>query len=84
MVKSNSFMLTLSKVEKILFQDLVMSVTVPGSEGQLTILAHHEPLITVLKEGMIVVTEKDGVTKKTFPILHGVAEISENQTTILV
>ena len=36
------------------------SVTIPASEGGMGILPNHEPVLTVIKEGTIVVVDPDG------------------------
>lgn len=74
--------LVISKVDSQLFSGDAISVTVPGSEGVMTILAHHAPLISMLREGTIRVVTPD--TEKTFKIQKGVLEINSNKVTILV
>ena len=75
--------LTISKVDAPVFDGDVVSVTVPGTEGEMTILADHTALISVLKPGMItVVTE--GCAKETFETSSGTIEISNNHATVLI
>lgn len=82
MVNEKTFRLTIARVDKQLFNDEVFSVTLPGSDGQMTILAHHTPLISLLKEGIIRITESEG--QKEFHVEKGICEISNNQVTVLV
>lgn len=82
MKQSNTFKLTIATVDTMLFNSDAVSVTLPGSEGELTILAHHEPLITILKRGAI--TVRDGGEQKVFAIEKGLLETSNNQVTVLV
>jgi F-type H+-transporting ATPase subunit epsilon len=77
-----TFKLTVSKVDKLLFKGEATSVTLPGERGELTILAHHEPLITLLKKGIIIVREQEGIQE--FPVEKGMCETSNGQVTILV
>lgn len=81
-MQSTTFKLTVSKVNELLFQGEVTSVTLPGSEGELTILPYHEPLISMLKAGTITVRAIDKVEK--FTIEHGLLETSNGQATILI
>ena len=76
------FLLTIAAVDKQLFRGEVDSVNVPGSEGQMTLLSNHSPLITLLKEGKVVVRMEDD--KKEFPIMGGLLEVSKNEAVILV
>ncbi len=76
------FTLTISRVDEQLFSGEAHSVTLPGEKGQLTVLAHHEAFITLLRIGTITVRTVDDT--KTFEIGKGMCEISNNQVTILV
>ena len=81
-MNKSSFKLTIAKVNEQLFSGDAISVNVPGTEGEMTILAHHEPLITMLKKGII--TVRDGENTKTFSIEKGMLETSNGQVTVLV
>lgn len=52
---NNSLHLDIISLSRPTFSGLVSSITVPGSEGELTILPHHIPLITPLKAGEVVI-----------------------------
>ncbi len=82
MTNQHTFKLTISKVNEQLFSGNALSVNVPGTEGEMTILANHEPLITMLKKG--VVTVKTETEAKTFAIEKGLLETSNGQVTVLV
>lgn len=73
---------TVSKIDEALFDGQAASVRVPGSEGEMTILPHHEALISQLREGTVVVSV-DG-EEKQFPVVGGMLEVSNNRATILV
>ncbi|MCF7815975.1 MAG: F0F1 ATP synthase subunit epsilon [Candidatus Pacebacteria bacterium] len=76
------FRLTISKINEQLFSGEANSITLPGTEGVLTILAHHESLVSLLKEGTIHVRTGEEIT--TFQISKGLLETSNNQVTVLV
>jgi F-type H+-transporting ATPase subunit epsilon len=82
MTNHSTFRLTISKVNEQLFSGDALSVTVPGTEGEMTILANHEPLITILKNGLV--TVKTDSEAKTFVIEKGLLETSNGQVTVLV
>lgn len=82
MAVNPTFTLTISRVDEQLFNGEAYSVTLPGEKGQLTVLAHHEALITLLRKGTITVRTTE--EPKTFEIGKGMCEISNNQVTILV
>ena len=45
--------------ERVVYSDDVSTIIAPGSEGQLGILPHHAPLITMLQAGELII-RKDG------------------------
>ncbi len=75
--------LTISKVDAPVFDGEVLSVTVPGTEGEMTILADHEALISVLRAGTVTVRPKSG-EPTTYTIERGTIEISHNHATVLI
>ena len=78
--------LTITKIDKALFDAEAASVTVPGVEGEMTILPHHEAFISPLGKGIVTARiEEQGETKEEqFEIEKGLLEVSNNQTTILI
>ncbi|MDA7735721.1 ATP synthase F1 subunit epsilon [Pelagibacteraceae bacterium] len=68
--------------KKIFSENNVLSVNVPGIEGDLEILSNHIPIITFLKPGRVNI-EAEG-SKKSFFISDGVLEFNSNVLTILV
>lgn len=79
----NLLKLTVSKVDAPVFSGEVISVQVPGVDGQMEILANHEALISPLGHGTITITKDDG-SKETHDIESGTLEISNNHATVLV
>ena len=79
---AKTFHLTIAKVGENLYDDEALSVTLPGSEGDFTVLADHEAFVTPLRAGEIKV--KDGKEERTYTIETGVAEVSSNQVTVLL
>ena len=74
--------LTIARVDTPVFNGEVVSVTVPGIAGEMTILANHAPLISPLKSGVI--RYKVGENEETVAIEGGTLEISNNHATILI
>jgi len=77
------FTLTIASVSKAVFEGKVESVTVPGTDGEMTVLSHHQPTITTLKEGKIIVRE-DKDTIKEYPLKSGILEVARNRATVLL
>jgi F-type H+-transporting ATPase subunit epsilon len=81
---TKSFHLTVARVGENLFVGEAVSVTLPGSEGVLTVLAHHEALVSPLKAGTISITTSEGKKQEILLTDTGLVEISNNQVTVLV
>lgn len=82
MKPNSTFTTTIAKVSEQLFHGEVLSCTLPGSEGELTILPHHAPLISLLKSGTIRVRTPE--TVHDFVVQKGVLEVSNNHMTVLI
>jgi F-type H+-transporting ATPase subunit epsilon len=66
---------------RLLFSGDVTSVQIPGSEGEMTILSGHSPVLSTLKPGVVVV-QKDSGTEKIF-VRGGFAEVNASGLTVL-
>lgn len=76
--------LVIAKVNETLFEGEAHSLVAPGSAGEMTVLGHHEPLITTLKKGELRVHMQAADEPKIFSIQGGVLEVrSEGATVIL-
>lgn len=75
--------LIISRVDQPVFAGEVVSVTVPGTEGEMTILADHEALISILKAGLITIRPREGEVI-THEVVSGTLEISNNHASILI
>jgi F-type H+-transporting ATPase subunit epsilon len=81
---AHTFHLTIAKVGENLFDGEAASVTLPGVEGEFTVLAYHEAFVSELKEGVARIKSAEGTTS-TIPVVHGgIAEVSHNQATVLL
>ena len=79
-----TFHLTISRVGENLFDGEAAKAVFPGSDGVFTVLPHHEALISTLVSGEIMVEEGDGTTHRFEISPHGMVEVSNNQTTVLL
>jgi len=66
--------------EQLLLSEDADMVTIPGSEGEMGVMAGHAPVITTLKPGVITVA---GSPVKKFVVLGGFAEINAAKVTVL-
>lgn len=79
----NTFHLVIANVGQTLFDSRAQSVVVPGTAGEMTILPHHEPIVTTLNKGSISVKNQEGIVEK-FEIESGVLECAANRVVVLL
>ena len=61
--------------EKLLFSSEAVSVEIPGSDGDMTAMPNHAPLITTLRPGILRVVQEKGVSE--YVVTGGFAELGE-------
>jgi len=83
MAEQKLLQLTIARVDAPVFAGGVVSVTVPGTEGEMTLMADHEAIISALKEGTITYRLPEGTTE-TVSVTQGTLEVRDNAATILI
>lgn len=78
-----TFPLLVFAIDREIFVGQAESLSVPGEEGDLQILADHTPLISQLREGDVVIAAEGGKTTK-LPIAGGVLEVKDKEVVVLV
>ncbi len=73
-----AFHFELVSPEKLLFSGEVNSVVAPGADGQFTVLAHHAPVMTTLRPGVVTINGDE----KLF-VRGGFVDVSAKGFTIL-
>ena len=76
-----NFHFDLVSPEKLLFAGEVAQVDLPGSEGDMGVLANHAPLVTTLRPGIIVVHREGGDMRVV--VNGGFAEVGPAGLTVL-
>lgn len=79
----NLLRLTISRVDMPVFDGEVVSVTVPGTAGDMSLLTNHVAIISPLKAGSILIKREDG-EEESISIDSGVLEMSNNHATVLI
>lgn len=78
---AGTFKFELVSPERVLLAGDADEAVLPGSEGDMTILAGHAPVVSTLRPGMIDVTLSG--TKKRIFVKSGFAEIDSERVTVL-
>lgn len=78
-----TFSFSLVSPEKILFEQDVSMVVIPGLEGDIGVLSGHAPLLTLLRPGVVTVYEEEKILVKIF-VDGGFSEITPERCMTLV
>lgn len=69
--------------EQVFFDDEIIALIAPGQESYLGILRDHAPLMTPLREGVLIITDKNN-KKSYYQVSEGFLEVSHNKASIIV
>lgn len=77
------FKLKILSAEKSYFEGEVKALIVPGVIGDMEILSHHAPILSLLKKGTL--TYRDAANAAhTMEIVNGLLEVSNHNATVLL
>ena len=79
---ADTFKFELVSPERLLVSAEVERVLVPGSEGDFTMLAHHAPLLTSLRPGLLEISSS-GAERRRYFVRGGFAEVGPSGLTVL-
>jgi F-type H+-transporting ATPase subunit epsilon len=79
---ADSFKFELVSPERLLVSEEAESVVVPGAEGEMTVMAHHAPVMATLKPGIVTVTGASGKVDR-YVVFGGFADILPDSLTLL-
>ncbi len=79
---ADAFNFELVSPERLLFSEQVTAVVVPGSDGYFTVMAHHAPLMSTIRPGVVEATLAAGGTKKMF-VRGGFVDVAGTSFTLL-
>jgi F-type H+-transporting ATPase subunit epsilon len=77
-----TFTFELVSPERILFSGAVDAVVLPASEGDMTVLAGHAPMMTALKTGFLVIADTPGNGRRVL-VRGGFADVNPRGLTVL-
>ncbi|HBB36484.1 MAG: ATP synthase F1, epsilon subunit, F-type H+-transporting ATPase subunit epsilon [Candidatus Moranbacteria bacterium GW2011_GWC1_45_18] len=81
MAAENKIKFKIVTPERTVYEAEIDQVTLPTQDGEITVLAHHIPLISVLQAGELV-AKKDG-EEIAMAVSGGMVEVRKNELTIL-
>ncbi|MBX3571866.1 MAG: F0F1 ATP synthase subunit epsilon [Mesorhizobium sp.] len=79
---AEAFKFDLVSPERLLVSELVESVIIPGTEGEMTVMANHAPVMATIKPGVVTVKPASG-TEQRYVVFGGFADILPEGCTLL-
>lgn len=80
-MSDKTFQIVIATPEREVYRDRITSVTLPTTEGEITVLAHHIPIVTTLKPGELMI-RKNG-EENPYAISGGFVEVRPDKLLIL-
>jgi F-type H+-transporting ATPase subunit epsilon len=68
--------------ERLLLSATATEVVIPGTDGEMTVMAHHSPTMTTIKPGVVTVVTAEGQTER-YVVFGGFADILPEGCTLL-
>jgi len=81
-MSQKTFTLQIVTVTKALFDGEALELHCKGTDGDMVVLANHEPLVTNIEKSDLLVRTEDGKEEK-FSIENGVLEVAFNKAVVL-
>lgn len=78
---AQAFKFDLVSPERLLLSESVISVVIPGTDGEMTVMALHAPTMTSLKPGVVTVNRGSGSDR--YVVFGGFADIAPEGCTLL-
>ena len=79
---AEAFQFELVSPERLLVSEQVEAVVIPGAEGEMTVMAHHAPVMTTIKPGVVTVKTAGGKEER-YVVFGGFADIVPAGCTLL-
>lgn len=79
---AENFNFELVSPERLLLSASVTEVVIPGTDGEMTVMAHHAPTMTTIKPGVVRVETAEGKTER-YVVFGGFADIVPDGCTLL-
>jgi len=79
---AQAFKFDLVSPERLLVSEDVDAVVVPGTEGEMTVMANHAPVMTTIKPGVVTVKAAGG-SEQRYVVFGGFADILPSGCTLL-
>lgn len=79
---SASIKFKIATPEKVVYEDDIFQVSIPTTTGEITVLPHHIPLVSILQAGELRIKDKEG--EHLMAISSGFLEVRANNEIIIL
>lgn len=79
---ADAFKFDLVSPERLLLSEMVESVIIPGTEGEMTVMANHAPVMSTVKPGVVTVRPSSGGEQR-FVVFGGFVDVLPDGCTLL-
>ena len=79
---AEAFQFELVSPERLLVSEKVETVVIPGVDGEMTVMANHAPVMTIIKPGVVSVKASSGKEDR-YVVFGGFADILPSGCTLL-
>lgn len=79
---ADAFKFDLVSPERLLLSEMVESVIIPGTEGEMTVMANHAPVMSTVKPGVVTVKPSSGGEQR-FVVFGGFVDVLPDGCTLL-
>jgi len=82
MAEEKTIKFEIATPERVVFKDFILQVSVPTTEGEVTILPKHSPLVSILKPGVLEIKKIDN-SVEIISVSGGFLEVLLNKIIVL-
>ncbi len=82
MTEEKTIKFEIATPERVVFKDFILQVSVPTTEGEVTILPKHSPLVSILKPGVLEIKKIDN-SVEIISVSGGFLEVLLNKIIVL-
>jgi len=76
------FHLKIATPERVVYENDVLQISIPTASGEITVLPHHTPLVSVLSAGELRIKDQSG--DQTLAVVGGFLEVRPNNELIIL
>lgn len=78
----NTIHFKIATPEKVIYENDVFKISIPTTTGEITILPHHIPLVSIVQAGELKITDESG--EQIIAVSSGFVEIKANNEVVIL